>query len=66
MSRFNPAHERQILEGDCGYRFDLAADFNQARTVGGRGSSAHAFLGTAIRCLLNGLDEPALQLLKGV
>lgn len=64
MSRFDPAHERQILLGDCGCEFDLAADFEQAKTVGGRGSSANAFLGTAIRCLLQGLAEPALQLLK--
>jgi len=64
MSEFDPAHERQILTGDCGYEFDLAADFEQAKTVGGRGSSAHAFLGMAIRCLLQGLTEQASQLLK--
>src|SRR5438105_4143343 len=64
MSRFDPAHERQILLGDCGYEFDLARDIEQSKAVGGRGSSADAFLGTAIRCLLCGLAEPASQLLK--
>jgi hypothetical protein len=64
MSKFDPEHERRILLGDCGFEFDLAADISQAKTTGGRGSSSHAFLGTAIRCLLNGLDEPAFQLLK--
>lgn len=64
MSKFDPAHERRILLGDCGVEFYLAADIDQAKTTGGRGSSSHAFLGTAIRCLLNGLDEPAFQLLE--
>jgi hypothetical protein len=64
MTTFDPANERRSLLGDCGYEFDLARNIDQARDVGGRGSSAHAFLGTAIQCLLNGLDEPAFQLLK--
>jgi hypothetical protein len=64
MSKFNPDHERRFLSGDCGFEFDLVADIDQAKTTGGRGSSSHAFLGTAIRCLLNRLDEPAFQLLK--
>jgi hypothetical protein len=64
MNRFDPVREREILAGDCGYEFDLAADFDQAKAVGGRGSSADAFLGTAIRCLLHGLSEPASELLK--
>ena len=64
MSKFDPAHERRILLGDCGVEFDLAADIDQAKTTGGRGSSSHAFLGTAIRCLLNGLDDYAFQLLE--
>lgn len=64
MSRFDPAHERRVLLGDCGFEFDLAADIDQAKITGGRGGSSHAFLGTAIRCVLNGLDEPFFQLLK--
>jgi hypothetical protein len=64
MGGFDPAHDRHILTGDCGYEFDLAADFEQAKAVGGRGSSADAFLGTAIRCILHGLAKPASQLLK--
>jgi len=64
MTRFDPAHERQILLGDCGYEFSLAAEFEEAKAAGGRGSSADAFLGKAIRCLLQGLDEPASHLLK--
>lgn len=53
-----------MLLGDCGIAFDLGEDISLAKDVGGRGSSAHAFLGTAIRCMLNGLDEPAIQLLE--
>jgi hypothetical protein len=66
MSSFNPSSSRKLLEGDCGYRFDLAADINQAAVVGGRGNSADAFLGTAIHCLLVGLDGPAARLLHKV
>lgn len=64
MSAFDPVHERHILLGDCGFEFDLVADIDDAKSTGGRGSSSHAFLGTAIRCLLNGFDRPAVQLLK--
>jgi hypothetical protein len=60
---FDLIHEREVLLGDCGYAFDLGADFEEAKAVGGRGNSAHAFLGTAIQCLLVGFEEPALQLL---
>lgn len=66
MSEFDSAYERHQLTGDCGYGFDLAADIEQAKAVGGRGNAAHAFLGTAIRCLLQDLADPASQLLRKV
>lgn len=64
MNKFNLEMERHFLLGDCGYAFSLASNIEQSKSVGGRGSSAHAFLGTAIQCLLAGLDEPAYQLLN--
>jgi len=56
--------ERAFLLGDLGYRFDLAADSASAQKVGGLGTSAHAFLGTAVRCLLVGFDEPSTRLVE--
>jgi hypothetical protein len=63
MNRFDLEADRQVLIGDCGYQLDLAFDYEKAKAVGGRGSAAHSFLGTAILCLLHGLDEPAMSLL---
>jgi hypothetical protein len=64
MRSFDPIEERHSLLGDCGYDFDLTRDIGEAKGVGGRGSSSDAFLGAAIRCMLNGLREPASQLLR--
>lgn len=61
---YSAQEERAFLLGDLGYRFDLDADVEGARKVHGLGTSAHAFLGTAVRCFLVGLDDPALSLLK--
>jgi hypothetical protein len=64
MPNFDTTNERRILLGDCGYRISLESDIEQAKSVGGRGNSAYTFLSKAVRCLLNGLDEPASQLLS--
>jgi hypothetical protein len=54
--------QRRDLEGELGYRFDLAAEIDEARGVGGLASSAHAFLGSAVRSVLVDLREPAIEL----
>ena len=64
MDRFDLNHEREKLHGHLGYSFDLKSDEARAITKGSRGNHASAFLGTAIRCLLVGLDVPATDLLR--
>ena len=59
---FAPERLRANLEGTVGYEFDLASPFEDAETVGGLASSAHAFLNSGIACVLVGLDEPAHRL----
>lgn len=62
MTRYSVLADRSILEGDLGYRAQLADRFEEALAVGGLASSARAFLATAIRCHLVGLSAPAEQL----
>jgi len=64
MKIFDPAEERQQLDGDVGYRFDLSDDFNEVRTEGALTSVASTYVIDAIYCLLVGYDDPADQLLK--
>lgn len=63
-STFDPKGLKAQLEGDLGYRFDLASSFPEAEKVGGLASSAHAFMNTGIACVLVGLDTPARQVLR--
>jgi hypothetical protein len=64
MKVFDPAEEREVLDGDVGYRTVLGFDFEESRSVGGLASSASAYLIKAVYCLLVGYDDPAEQLLK--
>ena len=63
MAKFNPNRQLEILEDSCGYRLDLDSNFDKVKAVNGLGGSAHAFLGTAVTCVLVGLDKPASELL---
>lgn len=51
------------VDGHNGFRFDLAASFEEAQAVGGLASSAGAFLTTAIECFLVDHWEPGMELL---
>jgi hypothetical protein len=64
MNKFDPINQRRVLLDVCGFSSDLRHDFEQAKSVGGLATSAHAFLGTATKCTLVGLYKPAIQLLQ--
>ena len=64
MKVFDPAEEREELDGDVGYRFALDADFEEYRSEGALAAAASFRLIDAVYCLLVGYDNPAKQLLK--
>jgi hypothetical protein len=61
--RFDPTELRNTLLGDLGVEWQLQRSFQNSKNSGGLSASAHADLGTAIQCILVGLDEPVRQLL---
>lgn len=62
---FDVERERELLLQDVGgYEWALKDDRDEARSVGGLASTAHADLGTAIECILVGFDAPAIQLIE--
>ncbi len=61
---FDPIKTKHELDGDVGYEWSLARDFDKSRSLGGLSSSANAYLNMAVKCLLVGYDRPAQQLLK--
>lgn len=61
---FDPTETRNMLLGDLGYGWQLQRSFENSKNSGGLSFSAHTDLGTAIRCILVGLHEPASQLLE--
>ena len=64
MKVFDPAEEREQLDGDVGYRFALSYDFEEFRSDGALASSANGYLIKAVYCLLVDYDDPAGLLLK--
>src|SRR5215472_17374067 len=64
MKVFDPAEEREELDGDVGYRVALDAEFYEYKSEGALGGSASFRLIDAVYCLLVGYDDPARQLLK--
>ena len=63
-TRIDLSNLRSRLEGDSGYRFCLADCISEVREIGGLASSAHAFVGTGVQCLLVGLSDPAAALFE--
>lgn len=57
-NEFSLAEARAELQGPVGAAFDLESSFEEAAAVGGLASSASAFVNSAIKCFLVGLDEP--------
>lgn len=55
---------RERLEGELGYVLDIESALTEAIADQGVASSANAFLNTAVKCKLAGLEGPAMQLAK--
>ena|SRR5215510_12865341 len=64
MKLFDPAEEREELDGDVGYRFALDAHFDDYRNEGALAAAASFRLIDAVYCVLVGYDDPAQQLLE--
>lgn len=64
MEVFDPLQERELLDGDVGYRWALGSDFDEYREAGALASCAWHDINTAVECLLVDYDDPARQLLE--
>ncbi len=64
MEAFDPFRIKRLLDGDLGYRWSLAFDYNEVRANGALASVASSDVKMAIECLLIGYEEPARKLLK--
>ncbi len=64
MKMFEPLKIKEVLDGDVGYRWSLAFDYNEARANGALASVASHDVNTAVKCLLIGYDDPARKLLE--
>jgi hypothetical protein len=66
MQLFDPAHARNILDGDVGYNWVLGRPFASSTETRVLASKSNAYLDLAVLCLLVGYDEPAYALLTRV
>ena len=64
MVKFDPLKEREILLSNTGVRRQLAYEFENDRANGWLTSHGNAFIGSAIECILTGLEQPAVWLLE--
>jgi hypothetical protein len=66
MKLFDPAHERNLLDGDLGYKWYLSQTIIYSDEQKVVASASNAYLDKAVKCLLVGYDEPAYALLTRV
>jgi hypothetical protein len=66
MELFDPTHERNLLDGDVGYKWRLSQSFTNDEETSVLAAASRSDLNEAVLCLLVGYDEPAYALLTRI